>query len=146
MAKWFGFCCHLFLVYAYIRPHFCFVQPILCLSRTHVLPKEKTFLWPCQGVWLNLRQLKCIFQPEKSDGCRLLGTIICLAHGLGWCTEQITCLPSMRFWSDSGINVTCGWSLLVLYSVLWDLSLSDAAIFSSPQKPKLDLICCDYWF
>ena len=97
---------------------FCFVPPILCLSRTHVLPKEKKFLQPCQGVWLNLRQLKCVFQPEKSDACRLLGTIICLAHGLGWCTEQTTCLPPMRSWFNFGLNVICGWSLLVLYSVL----------------------------
>lgn len=79
--------------------------------------KKKKFLQPCQGVWLNLRQLKCVFQPEKSDGCRLLGTIICLAHGLGWCTRQTTCLPPMRPWFDAGLNFICG-SLLVLYSVL----------------------------
>ena len=88
MVKWFGFCCYLFLVYGYIRPHFCFVSyQDTCLS------KRKKYLQPCQDVWLNLRQLKCIFQQEKSDSCRLLETIICLEHGLRWCTKQTPCLP-----------------------------------------------------
>ena len=54
----------------------------------------------------------------------------------------------MELWPkfDSAVDAICGLSLLVLYSAMRGFS-SGIPVSPSHQKPKVDLICCDFvWF